>query len=319
MSVMAIIVTYYPDAHYFKELINCLASQVEEILIVDNTPAEQDIAFSTLTAQCKNLEQLRMIRLGRNYGIAAALNVGIDVAITEGFSHILLSDQDSLPTESMVAGLFQAEQELLSEGHKVAGIGPLIRDLVTEMDYSFQTQVPGDIFYSNKFPTQEKPNVCVTSLITSGMLMPTAAIEQIGNMREELFIDHVDVEWCHRAIASGYELFGTGYGTLQHRLGDGYIRVWYFGWQNISQYSPLRLYYRFRNFIFLLQQSYIPLRWKIRAMWYWLGFFYSHVIFSSNRLKNLLAVVRGVWDGIVGTMGPYRGSFFSKSNYNDKS
>lgn len=317
MSVMAIIVSYYPDAQYLNALVNCLSTQVEEILIVDNTPAEQDIAFSTLTTQCKKLDQLRMVRLGCNYGIAAALNVGIDVAINEGFSHILLSDQDSLPTENMVAGLLRAEQELLSEGHKVAGIGPLIRDLVTEMDYSFQTQVPGDIFYSHKFPTQERPNVCVTSLITSGMLVQTAAIEQIGNMREELFIDHVDVEWCHRAIAGGYEIFGTGYGTLQHRLGDGYIRVWYFGWRNISQYSSLRLYYRFRNFVFLLQQSYIPLRWKIRATWYWLGFLYSHVIFSSNRLKNLLAVARGVWDGIIGTMGPYRESLIPK--YRDKS
>jgi len=306
MSVMAIIVTYYPDAFHLQTLVNCLSSQVEEILIVDNTPAEEDKVFIALTAGGTNFERLRMIRLGWNSGIAEALNIGIAAAASEEFSHVLLSDQDSLPTENMVDGLFRAEQELLSEGRKVGGIGPLIRDLVTEMDYSFQTQLPGKIFYSHQFPSSEKPNVCTTSLITSGMLIPMAVIEQVGNMREDLFIDHVDVEWCHRAIASGYELFGTGYAILQHRLGDGYIRVWYFGWQNISQYSPLRLYYRFRNFVFLLKLSYIPLAWKIRASWYWLGFLYSHIIFSSNRLNNLLAVARGVWDGIIGTTGSYK-------------
>lgn len=303
---MAIIVTYYPDAHHLQELVDCLSSQVEEIIIVDNTPAEEDQVFSILSAKRTSFENLRMVRLGWNAGIAAALNVGIAVAISEGFSHVLMSDQDSLPAEDMMAGLFRAEQELLSEKRKIAGIGPVIRDIITKMDYAFQTQDAGKFFYSHQSPTLETPNVCAISLITSGMLVPTAVLEEVGNMREDLFIDHVDVEWCHRAISKGYQFFGTGYAVLQHRLGDDCIRVWYWGWRNVSQYSPLRLYYRYRNFVFLLKQSYIPLSWKIRASWYWLGFLYSHVIFSSNRLKNSLAAARGLWDGIVGIMGPYK-------------
>ena len=61
-------------------------------------------------------------------------------------------------------------------------------------------------------------------------------------MREEYFIDKVDIEWCFRARASKYQLFGTGRAHMYQRLGDGGIKVWFFGWRDVSSYSPLRVY-----------------------------------------------------------------------------
>lgn len=302
-NVIAIIVTYFPQSEPFLELIGSLSLQVGKILVVDNTPAKDDRTFTILAAGGVNFDQIRIVRLGWNAGIATALNVGIAVALAEGFSYVLLSDQDSLPASDMVIGLMRSYRDILSQGHRVAGVGPLVHDLITQQNYPFQTRIPGKVFYGHQFPTEDRPYISATSLITSGMFIPTDVLRETGNMYDDFFIDHVDVEWCHRVLAKGYVIFGTGQAVLYHRMGDGCIRVWYFGWRNINEYSPLRLYYRFRNFTYLLRLAYIPILWKIRASWYWAGIFYSHFVFSSKKIESLRAVAIGVWDGILGKLG----------------
>ena len=113
MSVLAVIVSYYPDEQRLKRLVDLLCAQSNAVLVVDNTPATSDQVAGILKDNFVTNENLRIIRLGNNYGIAKALNVGIEVASTEGFSHVLLSDQDSIPDNQMIAGLLKAESDEL--------------------------------------------------------------------------------------------------------------------------------------------------------------------------------------------------------------
>ncbi|EQD74077.1 hypothetical protein B1B_02878, partial [mine drainage metagenome] len=46
-------------------------------------------------------------------------------------------------------------------------------------------------------------------------------------MREDFFIDNVDIEWSHRARAAGFSLFGVGAAVMFHSMGDQALRVWY--------------------------------------------------------------------------------------------
>lgn len=304
--VLAVVVTFFPNEACLPPLIDQLRRQCQEVLVVDNTPAENDDTFAMLHDVLARVGNCRLCRLGQNVGIAAALNVGINVAQEEGFDHVLLSDQDSLPAPDMVAGLVRGEQELSLGGERVGAVGPLIRDLVTAQDYPFQASVPGRLLYGHRFPSASEPYVASTSLITSGLLIPAPVLRDVGGMAEELFIDNVDIEWCHRTIARGYRLFGMGGAILFHRMGDDCLRVWYRGWRRVSAYGPLRLYYRFRNFIHLLRLSYVPAAWKLRASWYMLGMLYAHAMYSSRRLASLRAITLGTWDGIVGQLGPCR-------------
>jgi rhamnosyltransferase len=306
LRVLAVVVTFLPNSAYLVPLLDELRRQCREVLVVDNTPAEDDSAFAILKDVLASAGNCRLCRLGRNAGIAAALNVGIDVALAEGFDYVLLSDQDSLPAPDMVAGLVRSERELSARGERVGAVGPLIRDLVTAQDYPFQAPIPGRVFYGHRFPSADEPYVAASSLITSGQLVAVAALRDVGGMAEGLFIDSVDVEWCHRAIARGYLLFGTGGAVLFHRMGDDSLRVWYRGWRRVSAYGPFRLYFRFRNFVHLLRLSYVPAPWKLRASWYMLGMLYAHAIYSPRRLANLRAIALGTWDGIVGRLGPCR-------------
>jgi hypothetical protein len=52
----------------------------------------------------------------------------------------------------------------------------------------------------------------------------------------------------------------------------------------------------------------VPLRWVIRASWYWLGNAYAHCLFARDRWANASAVVRGLWDGVQGRSGPLQRS-----------
>jgi rhamnosyltransferase len=308
-AVLGVVVTYYPNREFLLPLIERLGQQCREVLVVDNTPAGEDLMFAAAGETLMRAGNCRAVRLGRNAGIAHALNVGIDVACKEGFDYVLLSDQDSLPTEHMVAGLVAAACAMNARGKPVGAVGPLIRDLVTGIDYPFQAPMPGRLFYGHRYPTTGEPHVASSSIITSGKLIPASAIKEIGGMMEELFIDHVDVEWCHRARARGYEVIGTGDAVLCHRMGDQGMRVWYLGWRMMSEYGPVRLYYRFRNFVHLLKLPYIPVAWKVRAAWYWLGNLYGHVVFARNRTMNLRAVMAGILDGVIGRLGPCRRSW----------
>lgn len=302
--VDAVVVTYYPDLALLGGLLRALAPQVGRIHVVDNTPVG-DTRLEIMLAESSSID-VRLIRLGTNMGIAKALNEGINAARDCGATHVLLSDQDSLPAPDMVSALLRTWNELRTQGIQVGVVGPTFTDINTGLTSPFQASVPGKFFYGHLRPDVGRPVVEALTLITSGSLLPLAALDDVGPMREDFFIDHVDIEWCHRARARGWKLFGTGAATMFHRMGDASLRVWYFGWRQESAYSPLRMYYRMRNFVSLCRSPAIDARWKLRNAWYWLGFVYSHAVFGPQKRGSVRMALRGLSDGLRGRLGPWR-------------
>lgn len=304
-KIAAITISYYPDRGNFKSLIEILVVQVDVLVVVDNTPGEKSLLLESLCAKHVNAGKCFILRLYDNFGIAIAINVGVRQAIRFGADYVLLSDQDSLPASDMVAGLSLAYDECINLGFNVGAIGPIFTDLHTKITYPFQVQQLGRFFYGHEVPTPDKPHVEALTLITSGTLIPVAVLQDVGLMREDFFIDQVDIEWCHRARSKGYRLFGTGLATMYQRMGDSCLRVWYLRWRFESAYSSLRIYYRIRNFVALCRLDYIDWRWKIRSCWYWTGIVYSHVFFGTRRLESMKMALKGLWHGITKKMGRF--------------
>ncbi len=67
---------------------------------------------------------------------------------------------------------------------------------------------------SNEFPARGQNNSHVRVLIGR------AAYEAIGGMRDELFIDGIDHEWCFRAKSLGYRTFVARDVTMSHDMGE---------------------------------------------------------------------------------------------------
>lgn len=302
-SICAVVVTYHPTPMVLRELLSRLQPQVGKVLVVDNTPAG-DLKVDTVLAQAiDGIDSIEVTRLGENLGIAAALNVGIESARRQAFDYVLLSDQDSRPDQAMVRSLITVYDELVNQGILVGCTCPAFVDLVAGQSVPFQIQEPGRFFYSSCPAEQAIPWVEVLTAITSGSLVPMNAIDAVGGMREDLFIDNVDTEWCHRARAAGFRLFGVGNARLEHRLGEGSFRVWYMRWRWFNDCSPPRMYYRVRNFLFLCRQSYVPLRWKIRTGWNWIGNVYAYCVYSPQRWQHLRWMAKGVVDAMRGRLG----------------
>ncbi len=302
--ICAVVVSYNPEVYSFIELLRRLIPQVDYLIVVDNSVTENDDAFVFLVHSDISQDRVALVRLGGNYGIATALNVGIAIALQEGAKFVLLSDQDSLPAEDMVPNLLEAYEALAERGEDVGAVGPTFTDLYTGLIYPFQAQLPGKFFYGHQAATNENPHVEALTLITSGTLIPTHVLRDVGLMREDFFIDQVDIEWCHRVRSKGYRLFGTGWAQMYQRMGETYLRVWYLRWRHESAYSPLRIYYRLRNFVALWKLDFIGFRWKLRNSWYCLGVVYAHAFFGrKDRVKSVLYAVKGVWHGLLGKMG----------------
>lgn len=302
--VDAVVVTYRPDLDQLSALLVALSPQVAHIHVVDNTPAE-DARTEGLLGRLR-AENVSLLPLDDNLGVAKALNVGISVAKAAGASHVLLSDQDSLPAPDMVDRLLEAHVDLRDRGEKVGAVGPTFTDEHTGTTFPFQASIPGKFFYGHVRPAPGRPLVEALSLITSGTLIPMRVLDDIGAMREDLFIDKVDIEWCHRARAAGWKLFGSGQARMFQRMGEAGLRVWFLHWRRESVYPPLRLYYQSRNYVALAREPWIQWRWKVRNGWYTLGVVYSQVVFGRRRLQAMRMAVRGLADGIRGRMGPYR-------------
>lgn len=306
-KIAAIIVTYHPRADEFLPLLKKLLIQTDQVIVVDNTPGADNPELAALIRDAVNQEDCVLLHLGENAGIAKALNEGCKHALASGANFILLNDQDSLPSENMVSELCRAYRMLTDSGLQVGAVGPTYTDLHTGLTYPFQAQLPGHFFYGHKVPTSDSPHVETLTLITSGTLIPVGVFNDVGPMREDFFIDQVDIEWCHRARSRGYRLFGTGWATMQQRMGEAQLRVWCLRWRVESAYSPLRIYYRLRNFVAMLKLDFIDWRWKVRSSWYHLGLLYSHVFFGSNPVKTVTMYIKGVRHGLRNKMGPAGG------------
>ncbi len=299
------VVAYQPDTGVLRALLDVLLAQTEGVLVVDNTPAD-DRRVEALCAALPH-DALRLIRIGENLGIARALNMGIDAALAAEATHVLLSDQDSLPAPDMVAELLRAQDALIRAGRRVGAVGPTYIDRHTGITFPFQAEVPGKFFYSHQRPDAMHPAIEALTLITSGTLIPASVLREVGPMREDFFIDHVDIEWSHRTRAAGFSLFGVGAAVMFHSMGDHMLRSWRLGWRNESAYSPVRVYYRIRNFVALCRMPGIRRRWKLRSAAYWVYFVYTQTVFGQQRLAALRMSLRGLWDGLRGRMGPWRG------------
>lgn len=302
--ILVVVVTYLPTRSTLRALVEAYTQQGADVLVVDNTPADDDCAWSYLDHLCMPNSSIRLVRCGRNLGVAAALNIGIETALSEDFDYTLLSDQDSVPDPGMLSGLQEIHAALTARNIRVGCVAPTYFDLTTGQTFSFQVQAPRRYFYRNASAEEALPWIEILTTITSGTLISRAALTEVGPMWEKLFIDHVDTEWCHRARKMGFKLYGTSAVRLNHRLGDSLMRIWLFGWRKCNEYSSTRLYYRLRNFVLLCKLPYISTRWKIRSSLYWMLSVYGHLLFSPSGRSHFRMIVRGLRDGLHGRSGP---------------
>lgn len=295
--ISSITVTYNPDVEILIKQLTRLINQVDQIIVVDNFSTnirEIEEKISSLTVG--NLCNIKLIPLEENVGLAKAQNIAIRQAKEEAFEYVILFDQDSVPTNNFVKGLYKGFTDLEKQGGKVAAVGPFYVDPKANELY------PATV-YVGPFIKRVKPvnsPLEVTFIIASGSLISLKNLNEIGLMNEDFFIDYIDVEWCLRAKAIGYKLYMLPNVTMTHSIGDK--RVNFFG-RSISVHTPLRRYYLIRNSFIIIRLGYIPFGYKVRELCFNFFRFFVFIIISDDKRKVWSFSIQGIVDGILGKTG----------------
>ena len=90
--VTCVVVTYNPDRFRLQQLLDAVLPQVRDVLLIDNGSRTAQLDWLRALSD----PRLRLVELGSNKGIAAAMNVGIARARNAGCTHLLLLDHDSV-------------------------------------------------------------------------------------------------------------------------------------------------------------------------------------------------------------------------------
>lgn len=295
-DVCAVLVTWRPDLIVLAELLAALAPQVERVVLVDN--ASPDPGFRDF---CTGHPEVVLLALPENRGLAFALNEGIRRARSlRGVAHVLLMDQDSVPEPGMAAAL-RAALDRRAESERVAAVGPCFRDAREDADAPFvRIRFP---FNRKLRCTGECEEVRCDFLISSGCLIPLAVLDEVGDMDDTLFIDNVDLDWCFRASAAGFALYGVCGARLRHRLGDARQRVPGLP-RGIVVHPPRRLFYMMRNRVWLYRRAYTPKRWIAQDLSRLAVKLALFSLLVPPRGKNLRCMLAGLRAGIAGRATP---------------
>ncbi|MBB5210594.1 glycosyltransferase family 2 protein [Microbulbifer hydrolyticus] len=294
-QIHVVVVTYHPDTKLLAKSILSLRHQVQSITVVDNNSEN----FDSLRSLIKNYPECDLVSLPENRGLGAAQNTGIKKAVDQGADQILLLDQDSVMEGDSVTILSRSLFRLNLQ-QKTAAVGPQYKIDGNSVASPF---VRTSWFYLGRVPLTELQNstfVETEFLISSGTLIDADAFRKIGPMDEELFIDHVDTEWCLRARSRNYRLYGVRDAHMSHRLGEQTYRIWLGRWRLLPKHKPFRYYFMFRNSLLLARKPHVPLKWFSAELTKLLILASLCIFAPGQRWQSLRLAAQGIKDGALG-------------------
>lgn len=294
-QVAAVVVTYEPEPERLQRALDAVRPQVSMLIVVDNG--------SRSTPPRIGADQATLIRLPRNLGVGAAQNAGIRAAQAQGQRFVLLLDQDSVPAADMTRRLLEAHDDAQRAGLPVGAVGARVRD-PDGRDDGFVRFRAGRYEAVSVLDPDEW--IDCDMLIASGTLIPMAAIDAVGGMAEELFIDKVDTEWCLRARSRGWRLIGAPKALLHHRLGEGAVRIWFGRWRELRLHQPFRYYYMVRNGLLLRRSPHRTPAWCRADLRQLLSIVLYFGLLKPRGFAPLRMMLRGLVDGLRQVSGPLR-------------
>jgi rhamnosyltransferase len=300
MKICALIIAKDPDSG-LPERIRSFKETVDHLIIVDN--ASKGEAVQTINQVVENTNA-QLFRNQKNVGIAAALNMGANSALEQGYEWVLTLDQDSVPGPNMIEHLRNSfNNQDLQDG--IAIIAPRIIDLEVEREAPFLRARSKLIFQRTLCDGADLDDI--TTVITSGALVRLKTFKKLGGFRDDLFIDYVDTEFCLRAIEEGYRILVSCQAFLKHQFGErkkikrGLMTLY------PSFHPPERWYTISRNRVPMIRSFAfkVPhwLTYELVAMTYT---FWRMMLTEDRKYEKILALIRGTFDGLRGRLGaPY--------------
>ena len=231
----ACVILYNPSEDNIKN-IDTYLSKVSELYVYDNTETKSNENLF------KDYPNVHYYWDGENKGLSVRLNQACERALKSKFDYLLTMDQDSSFLEENIDQYFG---NILSfptkEKVAVYGLEYILNDI-----------------------NDSTPNYSeVDHLITSGSVLNLKLFSEIGGFDENLFIDGVDIDYCYSALTKGFLNIKFGKLFFEHSLGEpvrrGSIFTLFLIKKNKLIHSPIRVYYMYRNMLYLEKKHKIQL------------------------------------------------------------
>lgn len=280
MRIGASVTAYHPDQRLAAVVKSALDS-CRAVVVVDNTPPR---AAGPTAAELVGGLGATVLRPGANLGLAGALNLAVR-ELGDGPEAFLFLDQDSeLPAETVAALAAHLDDPA------VGIAAPTPWDAERQADYDNLAALRADVADR-------------TDVITSGMLVRRACLEQAGPFREDFFVDFVDIDFCLRARRAGWRIRQDQRLKLPHALGDrrphrlGPLKF------EVLHYPAWRHYWIARGAAVLLRENVRrDPHWIAKGVLFLLSWTWRTAAFEPKRVSHVTALLRGMRDGFFGRL-----------------
>ena len=281
-KVCAAIITYNIDEKII-EVVNSIINQVDYVVIIDNNSKQETISILT---ELKNNKKVQLIFNSSNNGIAKALNQGVKFAKSKNMDWILTLDHDSVCETNMVKKMIDVYNQI-SLKEKVGILAPKVFEINKQK-------------FISKLTDENSISSEIKDCIQSGAMFKMNLFDTIGYFNEDLFIYHVDYEYCERVLQNSYKIIQCNNTILEHE--EGYkiekrfleLKTFY------NNYSSIAIYYITRNTIYMSKNySIFYLKRIVKDFIYIL-------LYDKNRFEKLKYWFKGFKDGLKNNYGKFK-------------
>lgn len=275
--IVACIVSYNPDFDRLRENIKACSRQVEEIVVIDN--GSKNVKGLEKTIQ--EFNNVKIISLNNNNGIAYALNEGLLFAKKNQYDWTLTLDQDSVVKD----GLIDSYKQMFSLKH-VGMMTCIIRDRNFGID--------------SIIPLENSYYIEIDKCITSGALVNVRTAVDINGFDDSMFIDYVDFDICKRMIIYGASIIRVNVEGLLHEVGRAKEYTRHGKRTIVYNHNSVRHYYQARNRVYYLRKyrSYLSLQEKKSLIVLHFKKIMEIIKYEQNKISKLWSYLKGIIAGI---------------------
>lgn len=268
------------------ENIQQIMNQVDLVIVVDTSTTDEPGVEVT-----RNLIKDAGVYFLKNEphaGEATALNIALKFAIQQKMDWAIFFDQYSAISQNYISSM----KELVNENSDVGLILPTFADPRMNQPAGINEGQP--LRDSSVFKT-----------FTSGTMVKTSIVREIGLFDERLYADYVAHDFYCRVRDRKIKVVHAEHALLSHNHPDC-RRLWGSSFRFITDRKlRFRSYYAFRNRMVMYRRNIFRAPgWVATDILASIGEV-THVIFNDEfKIRTLKHMLLGVIDGILGRMGP---------------
>jgi rhamnosyltransferase len=276
LAIAAVLTAYHPDER-LAAVVEAALLTCDAVIVADNTPAD-----SGSMAEKLDDPRVKVLRSGRNLGVAAALNLGV-AALPADAAAVLFLDQDSVLPAELVHGLAAHLDD-----PSIGVIGPAAVEVGSGTAYESLSGLHKEV--SNRY-----------AVITSGMVVRRSCFDLVPEFREDFFVDYVDVDFCLKLRRAGVRVVRDKSLVLPHSIGDGREHKVLGRTVKVIHYPAWRHYWTARNGVILIrehglrQPGFALTNALFMARW-----LVVTALFEPKRRTHVPAFLRGLLNGLTG-------------------